>query len=434
VAVTARSVGEALRSAVGAERLLVDPAALTKAAIDGSVPRWVAHPRSPEHVAAVLSVAADERLAVAARGSGSSLTLGHPPPRLDVVLDLRDLDAIVQYNPDDLTVTVQAGVTGGALAERLAPRRQWLPLDPFGAATRTVGGVVATNASGPLRARYGTARDLLLGVRFVQADGVSTWGGARVVKSVSGYDIPKLMVGSLGTLGVLVEFTLRLHPMPEAETTLVVTFPTPAAAHALAARVLDSTLSPIRLEILNAVMLRACGLPPAPAAVAVSVGSVEEAVRAAEDTLIAIGRAEGGNTTAPGDGFWRRYDAAMPASTYPVVLRVGTLPSVVAESVREAERALGSGAAVAGCAAAGVLRIGVPPARVDVIAAATATLRGLAAPIGGSVVVERAPRDVRDAVDPWGPVDGGSLALMRALKTEFDPRGVLNPGRFVGGL
>jgi glycolate oxidase FAD binding subunit len=434
VAVTARAVSEALRSAVGAERLLVDPAVLAAAAIDGCTPRWVARPRAPEHVAALLAVAADERLAVAPRGSGSSLTLGHPPARLDLVLDLRDLDAVVEYNPDDLTVTVQAGVTAAALAARLAPRRQWLPLDPMGAATRTVGGIVATNASGPLRARYGAARDLLLGVRFVQADGVSTWGGARVVKSVSGYDIPKLMVGSLGTLGVLVELTLRLHPMPEAETTRLVTFRAAGAAQAFVARVLDSTVPPHRLEILNAAMLRACGAPPAPVAVAVSVGSVDAAVRAADAALTELARAEDGISTAAGGDFWQRYDAALPAPSHPVVLKVATLTSAVSDAVSEAERLFGPDAAVAGCAAAGVVGVGVPAAVADGIAAGVRALRAVVAGSGGSVVIERAPREVREAVEPWGAVEAGSLALMRALKTEFDPLAILNPGRFVGGL
>ena len=135
------------------------------------------------------------------------------------MLDLGGLDAILEHNPEDMTATVQAGVTAGALAARLAAHRQTLPLDPPGWASRTVGGIAATAASGPLRVRYGTMRDLLLGVRFIQADGVVTWGGAKVVKSVTGYDIPKLLVGSLGTLAVLGELTLRLHPLPEVEAT-----------------------------------------------------------------------------------------------------------------------------------------------------------------------------------------------------------------------
>src|SRR5262249_56071589 len=134
---------------------------------------------------------------------GSRVGRGRPATGGGRVGDLRGLDRVIEYNPADLTVTVQAGVSASALTARLAPHRQWLALDPPGGATRTLGGIVATNASGPLRVRYGTSRDLLLGVRFVQADGVVTWGGSKVVKSVSGYDVPKLMVGALGTLGVL---------------------------------------------------------------------------------------------------------------------------------------------------------------------------------------------------------------------------------------
>ena len=213
---SARSIAEALGKIVGRDRVVDDPARLAGAAVDGVIPRWVVHATATEQVSAVLALASEESLAVVPRGSGSALDLGNPPARVDIVLDLTDMDRVIEDNPDDLTVSVEAGLTAGALAARLAPRRQWLPVDPPGGSSRTLGGLVATAAHGPLRARYGTLRDLLLGVRFVQADGVVTWGGARVVKSVTGYDVPKLMVGSLGTLGVLCELTLRLHPQPDA--------------------------------------------------------------------------------------------------------------------------------------------------------------------------------------------------------------------------
>ncbi|MGH2394810.1 MAG: FAD-binding oxidoreductase, partial [Candidatus Limnocylindria bacterium] len=214
-----RSVGAALADVVGPQRITDAPDALRAVAVDNRVPRWVVRPASAEQVAAVLAVAAEVGLAVAPRGSGAMQELGGSPERLDLVLDTRGLARVLEYKPDDLTVSVEAGLAAGALAARLAPHRQQLPVDPPGWAGRTLGGLVATNAHGPLRARFGTLRDLLLGVRFVQADGVVTWGGARVVKSVSGYDVPKLMVGALGTLGVLVELTLRLHPMPDREAT-----------------------------------------------------------------------------------------------------------------------------------------------------------------------------------------------------------------------
>src|SRR5204862_1470501 len=182
---------------------------------------------------------------------------------------------------------------------RLAGRRQWLPMDPPGWRRRTLGGMIATNAAGPLRARYGALRDLVLGVRFVQADGTGTWGGARVVKSVTGYDVPKLMVGALGTLGVLCELTLRLHPRPETEATRLVTFASLEPAAEFVARLLDSSLEPNRIEFLNGAALAGLGGERAAAfGVAVSVGSVEAAVRAemAEIDVLARGAGATGAT------------------------------------------------------------------------------------------------------------------------------------------
>lgn len=362
---------------------------------------------------------------------------GGPPARVDVVVDTGRLAAIPDYSPDDLTVTVQAGLTAGALAASLTRRRQWLPLDAPGAVTRTLGGLAATNASGPLRVRYGTMRDFLLGVRFVQADGVVTWGGARVVKSVSGYDVPKLMVGSLGTLGVLVELTLRLHPSPEAEATWLVTFESVEAAQALVARLLDSAIQPNRVEFMNGAALAAAGVGPGVAAIAVSIGTVEPAVRAQGDALAIMARETGGRVTPGGPGFWRAYDGIVQGGR--VRLSVRTLPSALARTIGEIERATaGERAAarplLAGRAALGVLTLGLDGVGAAAVASGVERLRAFLGPIGGGVTVERAPREVRAAVDPWGPVEPGALALMRKLKAEFDPTGVLNPGRFVGGL
>ncbi|MGH7389806.1 MAG: FAD-binding oxidoreductase, partial [Candidatus Rokuibacteriota bacterium] len=324
MAVTERSIGAALAQIAGRPGVADDTAALAAAVVDGRRPRWVVTPRSVEQVAAVLALARDEGLAVVPRGSGSALDLGPPPAAFDIVLDTRGLGRVVDYNPDDLTVSVEAGVTAGALDGRLRPRRQWLPIDPPGAATRTLGGLTATGAAGPLRLRYGTLRDLLLGVRFVQADGVVTWGGARVVKSVTGYDVPKLMVGGLGTLGVLVEMTFRLHPRPPGETTWLASFPAADGAQAFVAAVLDSPLQPNRLEALNGVALRACTVDPAPVAVAVTIGSVEAAVR--EQGVLAeriAARCGGAWTPAPSD-FWARWDHAFAKGEDDVVLMVSS--------------------------------------------------------------------------------------------------------------
>jgi glycolate oxidase FAD binding subunit len=373
------------------------------------------------------------------RGSGAALELGAPPTRLDLVLDTTDLARVLDYKPDDLTVSVEAGVSAGVLAARLRPLRQQLPVDPPGWEARTLGGLVATNGYGPLRARYGTLRDLLLGVRFVQPDGVLTWGGARVVKSVSGYDVPKLMVGALGTLGVLVELTLRLHAMPDREGTWLVTLPSPAAAQSFIGLVLDSTLEPTRLELLNAAALRACQALSGPIGVAVSLGSVEAAVRDQAGRLPPLAQRAGGAVAAVDDDFWQRYDRAFASANGEVVLQIGVLPSRIADTldaITAGQAGLTSGAVpmVGGCAATGSLRLLLTGAGVADAARIVTHLREAVGGFSGSVIVQAGPRALRATLDPWGPVTPAALELMRQLRDEFDPGRVLNPGRFVGGL
>ena len=435
MAVSARSLTSGFAAVVGRERVQDEAAVLADAALDSCVPRWVVRPGSLAELAAVVALACDERLAVMPRGSGSALELGAPLSRLDVVLDLSGLDRVIDYEPDDLVVSVEAGVTLGALARRLADRRQFVALDPPGGDTRTLGGIAATNAIGPLACRYGAMRDRLLGVRFVQADGVLTWGGAKVVKSVTGYDVPKLMIGALGTLGVLAELTLRLYPCPEHEATVLVSFDMIDDAQAFVVAVLDSPIQPNRLEILNHGALTALDRP-APAGVAVSIAGVEAAVVAQHAAVRALAQRMRARARAASGGWWDRYDTAFARGS--IHLRLGTLTSEVGRTIDVVERLFGTTTVVVGSAATGTLHARVPaPASsrtIDELRDAVARLRSEVVPLGGHVVVTRAPKRLREAIDPWGPVDPGALALMQALKDEFDPHRVLNPGRFVGGL
>jgi glycolate oxidase FAD binding subunit len=437
--VATRSVGEAFITIAGRGGVRDDAEARAAAAIDGRVPRWVVRPASLEQLCGIVAVAHDDGLAMAPRGSGAALELGNPPTRLDLVLDLSALDRVIEYNPDDLTVTVQAGITAGALAAVLAPHRQFLPLDPPGAAGRTLGGMTAVNASGPLRTRYGTIRDLLLGVRFVQADGVATWGGAKVVKSVSGYDVPKLLVGSLGTLGVLGELTLRLHPLPEAEGTWLVPLPSSDAAQALVQRILDSPLQPSRVELFNQLALGAASVERTAAGVVVSIGSVEAAVREQGERLAAMARATGGPLVPLSPELWTAIERGLAPSPTEALLHVVSLAARLADTERAIGEALRAAApradaSIGACAALGTFRVRIAGASVAEIGALTARLRGWVGGLGGSVVIARGPAELRRSVDPWGPIDDGALGLMRALKDAVDPKRVLNPGRFVGGL
>ncbi len=440
MATSVRSLVDALTAIVGREALRDDAPARAAAAIDGVSPRVVVRPSSLEQVAGVIAFAHEERLSVCPRGSGSALGSGAPPARVDVVLDLATLDRVREFNPDDLTVSVECGVTLGALNETvLGPKRQMLPVDPPGWRARTIGGVIATNASGPLRARYGTMRDLLLGVRFVQADGVVTWGGARVVKSVTGYDVPKLMVGALGTIGVIVEATLRLHPAPETERTWLVEVRSLDTVQACLDRLIASPLEPNRVEILGGGALRALGLVDAGATLAVSFGSVAEAVREQGERLVAMAKQFGAAISERPIGVWREIERLATPTATDVTLEIASLPARLASTIgvlmRET-KTLGGGVrmAVTGRATIGTLSAilsGAPPTAVALL---VRRLRGVLAEFGGHVIARGGPREVRTAIDPWGPIESTTLELMRRLKAEFDPRGVLNPGRFVDGL
>jgi glycolate oxidase FAD binding subunit len=271
----------------------------------------------------------------------------------------------------------------------------------------------------------------------VQADGTLTWGGAKVVKSVTGYDIPKLMVGALGTLGVLGELTLRLHPVPASERTWLATFRSAEAAQAFVGALVDSPLQPNRVEWLNATAGRAWGVSDV-AALAVSIGSVEAAVRAQGARLEALARDGGGAWHPVDQQTWLRHGGgdAPPAR---ISLRVSTLASHLAETVRAVEDAVARLApaatvAVWGCAPLGVLRADIDAVAPRDGATVVARLREVVARVDGAVVVERAPAALRAAVDPWGSVSPAALDLMRAIKREFDPEGLLNHGRFAGGL
>jgi glycolate oxidase FAD binding subunit len=436
MAVSSPALHDALAEITGREHVLRDPPALARRAVDGVVPGVVARPGSAEQVSRLLALCAAERLAVAPRGAGTSQGLGNPPRRLDVVLELGRIAAVRDYVPEDMVATVEAGMTLDALAAHLAPHGQMLALDPPGGGPRSVGGVLATHASGPLRFRYGTGRDLLLGARFVQADGTLTWGGAKVVKSVTGYDVPKLLVGSLGTLGVLVEATLRLHPRPPASRSWRVGFASHERAGAFVAALLDSPLQPDRAALIDSAGLLRAGLTADPLALLLSISSVAEAVEGQGRDLERLAAGHGGRIDLLPESAWSGLGLVAEGA---VLLRAACEPRRLLNWVARTQAAaarVGAEPALLGQPGHGLLQVSIQaghdPRRIG--RELILPLRRALEAEGGSLVIERGPAELKEECEAWGSIHPDALAIMKRIKSEFDPGDVLNPGRFVGGL
>src|SRR5581483_4969107 len=226
-------------------------------AVDGVLPGYVGAPASVEELSQVVAQANQDGLGVIPRGGGTRMGLGFPPAAADILVQTTGLNRVIDYEPADLTLTIQAGATLAEVQRLLRPEGQFLALDPPCPERATLGGVIASNASGPLRLAYGSARDLVIGTRVVNADGVATRAGGRVVKNVAGYDLNKLYIGSLGTVGVVVELSFKLWPLPPAQATLLAAFDAQALRAALTA-LLRTPLAPLSLEALSQPAALAC--------------------------------------------------------------------------------------------------------------------------------------------------------------------------------
>jgi glycolate oxidase FAD binding subunit len=398
-------------------------------AVDGVLATRVHQPADVDEVCRIVAAARDRGEALVASGLGRHLDVGAPPSRLDALLRLDRLDRVLAYEPADMTVTVEAGCTLSALGRTLAQAGQWLPIDPPCPEQTTVGGLVAANLSGPLRASQGTVRDSLLGIAVVGDAGVVHRGGGRVVKNVAGYDLPKVHVGALGTLGIVVEATFKVRPRFASEAAVAIEVPDLAVACDLALRLRDA-IEPSWLEVVHP----ASQLGPelSGSVVVVGAGGAPAWVEEACARVMAV--VAGYRTTRHADGAALRGSLATllvrPAAA---IVRIATLATEVASFVVPALHALErSGVAVdlTVHAANGVSRLGV--GRADQVGAVLDHLRARA-PEGVPVVLERATPAAKAGLDVWGGVRSGQ-ALMAGIKRAFDPAAVFAPGRFVAGL
>jgi len=398
-------------------------------AVDGLSPARICRPSDVDEISRAVSEADRQGEGVVATGRGRHLDIGGTPRRCDLVMQLDRVDRVLAHEPADMTVTVEPGCTLAALDRILSGAGQWLPIDPPCPDETTAGGLIAANLSGPLRASQGTVRDLLLGIAVVGARGVVLRGGGRVVKNVAGYDLPKVHVGALGTLGVVVEATFKVRPRFPREAGLIVEVPTLAAACELALILREAT-EPTWLEVVRPASLLAPDLVGSCVAVGIggAVAWVEEATAAA--SRAARGRAV--RRHAEGAALRRRL-AELLVRPAAAIVRVSTLPTELGSFVVPAVAALeqrGVRLDVTAHAASGVTRLGV--AHPDAVAPVVDHLRAVA-PAGVLVVVERAIPAAKAGIDVWGRVGSGA-PLMKELKHALDPSGTFATGRFVEGL
>jgi glycolate oxidase FAD binding subunit len=399
----------------------------------------VVQPSTADEVAAALKRASDTRQSLTIRGAGTKMDWGRPAGRVDVVVDMRTMNRVLAHRHGDLTATIEAGATLREVNDALARHGQWLPLDPPFADAATIGGILATNDSGPLRHRFGTPRDLVIGVTLATTDGVVSKAGGQVVKNVAGYDLSKLVTGSFGSLAAIVSATFKLAPLPASSKTMVVDVGDVAALGEIVRTVMSSQLEPIAFEIVAdistqrapnrvnvapaftpalGVRLRFASLP------AVVDAQIAQASAALKGCAISIRVVDGDAERA----LWREH-ATRVWDGDGAVVRANWLPAEIVSvlgavdvAVTQAECA---SAALYGRAAigAGLVRIeGEDEAQAGAIAALRQSRHV------GNVVVIRGSAALKQLVDVWGSM-GNRQPLLESMKRAFDPNGVLNAGR-----
>jgi glycolate oxidase FAD binding subunit len=440
---------------VSTETLLQAPilsAALVRAGndadrIDGVRPRLVVEPRTPEEVAALLAWASREQLTVVVRGGGTKLGWGRVPTPMDLLIGMRQLSRVTAHAHADLTATVEAGATLDELNTALGQHRQWLPLDAAGDGS-TIGGAIATNDAGPLRHRFGTPRDLLIGIQLATTDGRLVKAGGTVVKNVAGYDLGKLVSGSFGSLAAIVSATFKLLPVPAASQTLSARFADRDGIAAAVMQLTDSQLEPVAVELVG----RAGPLGPhragamgwqarhanpqgsrhmsqesAPYRLLVRFATSPAAAAAQVDqarALVASGEVITGDAEA---ALWRRYQGRAAASAGTVV-RMAWLPAMLLQVLGLVENLGDSRGSIELVARAGVgtglLRL---DGSVDWQASTVARLRERTDMVR-HVTIQDAPPEVKAQVDAWGPTLPAALVLS-VIKRALDPAGILNANR-----
>ncbi len=421
--------------------------------VDGMRPALGVSPKSVADLAAVVGELHGAEAATILVGGGTMIDLGAPPKSAEVALATGNLNKIVAYQPADLIVTAQAGVTVADLQAALREHGQALPIEVPLPARSTIGGAIATNASGPLRYAFGTAKDLVMGMQFVQGDGTLVKSGGEVVKNVAGFGLHRLHVGALGTLGVIATATFKVFPLPRADQTLIFAFddaetPFTAAAalraHHPAAAVVGNVVAQQCLfdavRGAHVLLVRFMG----------AQGAVERQVRDAQAAGVAAGAAATEVAAeAESAALWQQcVDVGAAGAPSDVLFQANSVPTamrhVYADLLRAAESLRGNAGMIAD-PLNGSLKCGILPAngqetktqeQTSALAELLSLLqhaRAVSQEHGGSLVLQRGEPALKAAFDVWGPSPQG-MSIMQNLKQTFDPHHILNPGRFVGDI
>lgn len=460
-----------------------DPAIVDQYAVDHLTPKAVLFPSNMEQMAGVVRFAKQENLAVLPWGSGSKIDMGHPPERLDLVVCTSRLDHLIDVDSENLTITVEAGVKYRDIQARLAteddrcylPLRDletkgdevicsershrgcFLPLDPPWCDRATIGGILAADSSGPRRLLYGLPRDIVLGMQFVTPDGEIVGVGGKTVKNVSGYDISKLMIGSMGTLGILCEVTLRLLPLPERMETILIAFGSFSGAADFVNSLLDTRLLPAAVEVMNHRAFETLSLANAPLldagdyVIAVALEAFEERVarmmRELDDMADRLGaklitRIQNQEHLR----FWLAVGNLVPSGfdslstsvavqlNYPVSRwHAVTAASVEVLSSSAIPHTLlthaGSGLSLLTL----LLMNPLDDIWTKKVLRTACALLGICRKEGGNLIFQTTPDGLKEKLPIWGE-PGPDWSVMRRIKKRMDPTGLMSPGRFVGGL
>ena len=416
--------------------------------IDGASPASVVSPRSVDELGQVLAHASQSGLAVAPWGGGTRIATGNPPQRLDAVVTLAHIDGLLAHNPADLTATVEAGMKMAALQRLLAEHGQFLAIDSPLPELATVGGTLARGVGGPMTWQSWSPRDVVIGMKVVLPNGKTSKSGGQVVKNVTGYDMARLHIGGLGTLGIIAEVSFKLTPLPQRQATIVASFGSRDECFRAARRVLARPFFPLAVstfdrESATRMKRRQVG---GDHTLAVRLGgrprTLERQVREARAACDEYGPASLDLLDdVEAEGLWRRIaDFAWDDGSSPLVgCRASVPPSEVPKLVEELVRsAPADGPAIGVVCHPGYGTVlagwyGDENHPLEALTALVVEARAATHRAGGNLVVERCPTELKAHIDVWGKV-AEPLAIMRRMKEQYDSGRVLNPGRFVGGI